>query len=61
MSIPCPCMLSGGQIRSMSAGKSAQLKPHQFVADALHTLMLMPSTAKRVGKAINSGKGVGLP
>ena len=60
MSIPCPCMLTGGQIRSMSAGKSAQLKPHQFVADAPHTLMLMPSTAKRIGKAINRMKGVRL-
>lgn len=58
MSIPCPCMLTGGQIRSMSAGKSAQLKPSQFVADAPQTLMLMPSTAKRIGKAIRSGKGV---
>jgi hypothetical protein len=53
-------MLTGGQIRSMSAGKSAQLKPHQFTADAPHTLMLMPSTAKRIGKAINRMKGVRL-
>jgi hypothetical protein len=44
----------------MSAGKSAQLKPHQFTADAPHTLMLMPSTAKRIGKAINRMKGVRL-
>jgi len=60
MSIPCPCELTGGQIRSMSAGKTAQLQPHQFTANAPHTLMLMPMTAKRVGKAINSGKGVRL-
>jgi len=60
MSIPCPCELTGGQIRSMSAGKTAQLQPHQFTANAPHTLMLMPSTAKRIGKAINRMKGVRL-
>jgi hypothetical protein len=58
MSIPCPCMLTGGQIRSMSAGKTAQLQPHQFTANAPHTLMLMPSTAKRIGKAMRLNKGV---
>jgi hypothetical protein len=58
MSVPCNCMMTGGQIRSMRSGKAVQLKPSQFRSDGDHMLMLSPMTAKKVSRAVGGNKGI---